>query len=512
MNEYFTTIMERHRTKYHPNHLNVSLLSNCIQPKSQEEIDVSYIDNDAFVDYHHCKNDEISSTLKNNLLTVFPDVGDKDTKNYHTHVREVLYDKHLHQLYSEYLIKKTWLNSSNPNLRVKKSDCNLFLRIIRQLILHSRDERGRIVDIYQRIEERSDHEINNLNIRIKELEKIISVQNQQIQSFKSLESQTNQTSTSCINNDMITHSKDSSYLVKLPLPLTSKDTRKLIESPKSFVNGLLTPTIKVNPTDGYAYILPSNVLPIAISSGIDFEHVTRNTSFDTLHPRSKYQSPDISMTLSTLKNSAVCNTDDIYYVALGLWSDGCDAGGASKANRSLVKLVTIHLVHPHLKDEHVFPVAFGNNKGDHNYVRGIILNDLHNLLHHNKLCYLPSMQKVVRIQFFLAYIIQDRVEHCDFTGFSGHGGIFSTVPGYSCPFVIYSQRSDHSHQIPIQKSIASCGNCAKYRLQEHLKKYIQNLQRVMYTVHIVLIGIYFLCGIFLMMSILRMHLIMTRIN
>ena len=98
---------------------------------------------------------------------------------------------------------------------------------------------------------------------------------------------------------------------------------------------------------------------------------------------------------------------------------------------------------------------------------------------------LPSIHaKSCTYTIFLAYIIQDRVEHCDFTGFSGHGGIFSTVPGYSCPFVIYSQRSDHSHQIPIQKSIASCGNCAKYCLQEHLKNiYTESAKSNLYCPH-----------------------------
>ena len=37
-------------------------------------------------------------------------------------------------------------------------------------------------------------------------------------------------------------------------------------------------------------------------------------------------------------------------VPLGLWSDGCDAGSASKANRNLVKLTTLHFVNPHIKE------------------------------------------------------------------------------------------------------------------------------------------------------------------
>ena len=77
--------------------------------------------------------------------------------------------------------------------------------------------------------------------------------------------------------------------------------------------------------------------------------------------------------------------------------------GPSKAGRSLVKLTTIHLVHPHLKEDHVFPVAFGNNKGDHQFVRTAILHDLEQLHRNTKLCYVPSLRKVVSIRFFLAY-------------------------------------------------------------------------------------------------------------
>ena len=57
--------------------------------------------------------------------------------------------------------------------------------------------------------------------------------------------------------------------------------------------------------------------------------------------------------------------NNVYYIGLGFWSDECDVGGASKANRSLVKLVTIHVIHPNLTGNHVFPVGFGSNKGDH---------------------------------------------------------------------------------------------------------------------------------------------------
>ena len=169
---------------------------------------------------------------------------------------------------------------------------------------------------------------------------------------------------------------------------------------------------------------------------------------------------------------------------MGLWSDGCDVGGASKANRSLVKLVTIHVIHPNLTGNHVFPVGFGSNKGDHEYVRSKILNDLYDLQLKKKLVYVPSLKKVVAVRFFLAFVIQDRVEHCDFTGFSGHAGTFSTVPGISSPFVIFSDRTEHSHSLCIQKSVASCSNCAKYRLMSFINgDYCESAKSTLHCIH-----------------------------
>ena len=68
--------------------------------------------------------------------------------------------------------------------------------------------------------------------------------------------------------------------------------------------------------------------------------------------------------------------DEIYTIALGIWSDGYDAGGASKNNRSLVKLTTIHVVHPSLSQEHVFPNGLGKNDSNHNEIREILLKDM----------------------------------------------------------------------------------------------------------------------------------------
>ena len=89
--------------------------------------------------------------------------------------------------------------------------------------------------------------------------------------------------------------------------------------------------------------------------------------------------------------------------------------------------------------------------------------------------------------FFLAFVIQDRVEHCDFTGFSAHSGTFSTVPGISSPFVIFSDRSEHVHSLIIQKSAASCSIWAEYQWKVITAKVL----KAIYSAFIALIGIYY---------------------
>lgn len=419
--------------------------------------------------------------LKSQLYRVFPDMPDNNVTIFNRHVRDILFELNCHQSYSDYLIKKTWLKgSSSIKYKISKSDTDLFLRIVRNLIMNSREEQGKIVDIYRRIEDRSEDAIQQLNQRILYLETKIEKYEATFNLIDSSYLHEIMIEPIRLNDDKIDTDGNNDNSLNchfLPLPHTIQDARKLMETNSSFVGGLLTPPINVNPSDGYAYILPSRLLPIFVSSGLQFEHLTENTDILSLDIRSRYRSPDIYSTMIQLEledldpdgNSSYddLDTEDVYHIGLGYWSDGCDVGGASKANRSLVKLVTIHVIHPTLTENHVFPVGFGNNKGDHEYVRCKILNDLYDLQRKKKLIYVPSLKKVVAVRFFLAFVIQDRVEHCDFTGFSGHSGTFSTVPGVSCPFVIFSDRCEHVHSLIIQKSVAACSNCAKYRLKTY---------------------------------------------
>ena len=76
--------------------------------------------------------------------------------------------------------------------------------------------------------------------------------------------------------------------------------------------------------------------------------------------------------------------------------------------------------------------------------------------------YVPYLNELVQIKFFVAYFIQDRVEHCEFTGFSGHNGVCSTIPGLSCPIKI-DDVSSSNDGIKIVKQIHSCKTCYALR-------------------------------------------------
>ena len=60
---------------------------------------------------------------------------------------------------------------------------------------------------------------------------------------------------------------------------------------------------------------------------------------------------------------------DTLYVPIALWSDGFDAGSQAKSNRSMVKLTTLHIPHPSLSKEHVFPIALGRHVANHDMGR-----------------------------------------------------------------------------------------------------------------------------------------------
>ena len=405
-----------------------------------------------------------STALMESLRITFPTVSnDQKTIQHNDHICTFLYKKISNNSYREHLILDKWLSLSSDEYSISSDDCDLFLRIVRQIILSSRDEQGELTDIYSRIENRNAMETNHLYNHISQLTQIIDTQQSLINDM------CNQFG---INSDDCLHpiptlernANHESKFKKLKIPSSLKDARLVSEK---FLPGMICPQVHKSNKDGYSYVLPSEVLPLAIASGLLFEHIDKDSDyFETVNKRSIFQANYIKEIMDNFIDDAV-NTENsnitTLMVPLGLWSDGCDAGSASKANRNLVKLTTLHFVNPHIKEEHVFPIALGEHNADHDYVRKILMDDLYSLSQSMRKCYVPSLQKVVQMKFFIAYYIQDRVEHNEFTGFSNHAGLCSSIPGYSCPIIIDNNTSS-SHTILLQKPIPSCELCLVRRV------------------------------------------------
>ena len=155
---------------------------------------------------------------------------------------------------------------------ISKGDSDLFLQIVRQILLNSRDEQCKIVDIYSRIERRNNTENEILRNKITELHEIVERQNLKIkelcETFGVDKTGFSSDIPSILQTDIHSDFDQSIPLNKLSIPLTLKDARRIT---RSFVTGLVIPQVHRHIVNGYAYVLPSEVLPIVMASGIKFE-------------------------------------------------------------------------------------------------------------------------------------------------------------------------------------------------------------------------------------------------
>ena len=248
--------------------------------------------------------------------------------------------------------------------------------------------------------------------------------------------------------------------MKVPIPTTVRESRRILESKNGFIQNLPIPTIQQQCTDGYSFVYPSLALEMKVMFGVDLEIFLRGENLSepeaSLHTRSIFRFPILREKINSLSR----DNGEVLIVPFGLWSDGFDAGNLSKANRSTVKLTTIHICHPMGNKDHVSPIAFGKNKADHESIREIIWNDISTLISKSWSIFVPSFGCSRQVRFVMAYMVQDRPEHSDWTGFSSHSGLFSTVPGVSSPLNICGQhRESRSSSFQVLKQLASCRSC-----------------------------------------------------
>ena len=245
----------------------------------------------------------------------------------------------------------------------------------------------------------------------------------------------------------------------MPLPITISDARKILENKHSFVQQLPLPPIHLQSSDGYSYVLPSDVVELSLALGAEIENIySRDEDISSLHSRSIFRTPFMREKLSD-------NNDDLHdidiYVPIAIWSDGFDAGSQAKSNRSLVKLTTLHIPNPKLSIDHVFPIGIGRHHADHESIRRMIWDDIDFLTQVPRLCYIPLLKECKKIKFIMSYLIMDRPEHSEWTGFSSHAGLFSTVPGISCP--MHTNRSGNQASqkcgAEVLRPLSSCLVC-----------------------------------------------------
>ena len=377
--------------------------------------------------------------------------------------------------FPEYIIKENWLH--NHHCTVVQKDVLLFYKVLKRLVLQSRDQNSEFVDVldlFQQKSERIENDMSNKIVHMKnEIDRLQKVQNNLVKLITTNAHKNDlmlnqvlttlngdKTDSLCVDQQDSLVNKyvnSSSVHVSIPIPRNMKEARSLIEGKKSLLSYLIVPSVNYMKLDCQAYCQPSECLKLAINSGIPLEEYTSyNHSKDIISDRSIFHSQRIRELVTNNQK-----TEESMKVVIGLWSDGCEAGGMTKGIRSSVKLTTIHLCHESMNENYVFPVALGKGKSEHDNVRRIIWNDIEDLCNKEHQYFDMRSSGMRKVEFTLGYLIQDRPEHSEWTGFMSHSGTYSTVPGLSFPCQIFVDSSQciPSNGIQVQKSLASCMRC-----------------------------------------------------
>ena len=414
----------------------------------------------------------ILSSLKNCFEETFVNCHNEKMSSEKNNVLMECVIAYIHErTYSPHLVRKHWCK--NESCQVDLTDVSLFLRIVRCMLPNSRSQNKDLVTILSMVEDRRDKSEKKKSVEICKMQNDIhclrSSLNSAFQMLLNLGVSQDQlpiqSSVYCMNPDKIhdvksdLHSGKILARIEVPIPRTISQARNTLEGKNCFINNLCTATVLTRDCDGYAYCNPTESLMIALCTGLDVEMVRKYEDDKAfIHRRSLFHTKYIR---KRVVEEIEKGESGLYKVILGLWSDGYNAGGNSKGIRSEVKVTTMHIYNPNMTTKHVFPLAIGRSKADHKSMRNYLLAEIYKLCSCSRKCYLPSQDRIVDIQFILGYVIQDRPEHSEFTGFMSHSGTFSTVPGMSCPIYIKFDdgQSLSCSNITVTKSMASCERC-----------------------------------------------------
>ena len=481
--DLFEVSLFEHHENYHSN---INELENEDDDEDSNETDndlLLYHENEARCGYSLIEARSIEVSLELAKAQLFSDDDNRMTSASKNLVTDMVMAKETEGSYAEFLIKKCWVK--NDEVTLKREDCDLFLKVVKELVLSSRDCNQRFMFIVEKVESR--HFSDNLKKdgRISKLEEEVHLLKERnkalmdiIHSVESLDAMTHTYMMSKVSdvvigsfeefNESVTTNVDSSNpVMDLLLPSTMSEARHLLENRNSFVQSLPIPPIHCQNVDGYTYVLPSDVLELSLAFGVDTELVYDNEFHEnvtTLPDRSIFRTQNMINKITT--NSVDDDENRSLYVPIAIWSDGFDAGSQAKSNRSLVKLTTLHIPHPTISKEQVFPIGLGRHLGDHENIWRVIWDDVQALSRSPRLCYIPKLKRTIPVKFILSYLIMDRPEHSEWTGFASHAGLYSTIPGRSCPIAVQrsSNQTLQSAGVHVIRPLSSCTDCYSRRI------------------------------------------------
>ena len=366
----FDQILMDHHDKYHGNF--------------HESSDFNDSDEDNFEpETNYMEGQQISVSIQLMRAQLFSEDDNRlPSKGF---VTDMVLEKEAYGSYTEFLIKRCWVKNDDVTLKIE--DCDLFLKIVKELVLSSRGTNDRFMSVIEKIQcrhfidnEKRDRELHDLQMKVNVLMQEKKLLLSAIQNVEGVDQSLHACMVSQVSDiheersdeyqSSLSIPNDSECVIDLPLPTTVSEARHLLENKTSFIQMLPIPEIHFHPYDGYSYVMPSDVLELSLAFGIDTEEVFhrqlgRNDS--TLSHRSIFRTPNMIEKMSM--HSENPEEPDTLYVPIALWSDGFDAGSQAKSNRSMVKLTTLHIPHPSLSKEHVFPIALGRHVANHDMGR-----------------------------------------------------------------------------------------------------------------------------------------------
>ena len=450
---------------------------------SLNEEDQSFVHNET-LSLEHPQDNQM--TIPDMIAEAFPVVDDRNKSEFHALVRQCLIEKHTTQHYPEFIVKKYWMR--NEECSTNQEDVLTFLRLVRLLSKSSRDQNLELSKVMIGILKQCDDKYNRLFKQMEEIKTLLNEVLNVIQVFNDLFRihDINQTIIDveslksrilkCLHpedsnsNDVNINNTDKEVTINVPFPIQEKDMRMVLERKYSFMQNIPSPPVHLHPS-GYAYVLPSDILRLSVSAGTDIEVIPSGTDISShqLHARSIYHFPAIQKIVADIDSS----TESIVII-YGMWSDGCYCGTESKGRRNTAKMITIHIAHPKMKKSHVYPIALGRSKDDDDSVVRILLQDMSRLKNNNVKCFVPALNKTVNVAFRLGYVIQDRPENADTSGYMSSGGYHSKQFGFSCPIEVRKNyftldsgdglNNDSSTNCTLLKQLSSCKECLNKRI------------------------------------------------